>query len=91
MELAKITSKGQITIPIRIREQLNLKEGDKVAFVKDGNKIVIENPTKFAIYEARKAFERLAEELGLESEEELVSLVKEVRKEFQVKNNENND
>ena len=30
MELAKITSKGQITIPIAIRKILNLKDGDKV-------------------------------------------------------------
>ena len=33
MELAKITSKGQITFPISIRRILNLKDGDKVAFI----------------------------------------------------------
>ena len=30
MEIAKITSKGQITIPIAIRKLLGVKEGDKV-------------------------------------------------------------
>ena len=29
MELAKITSKGQITLPISIRRALKLKDGDK--------------------------------------------------------------
>jgi len=29
MELARISSKGQITIPVDIRKKLNLKEGDK--------------------------------------------------------------
>lgn len=32
VEIAKITSKGQITIPNRIRKLLNLKEGASVAF-----------------------------------------------------------
>jgi AbrB family looped-hinge helix DNA binding protein len=31
MEVSRITSKGQITIPKAIRERLNLAEGDKVA------------------------------------------------------------
>ena len=34
MELAKITPKGQITIPIEIRKKLGIKDGDKVAFRK---------------------------------------------------------
>ena len=40
MELARITSKGQITIPVRIRKKLNLKEGDKVIFIEEGDKII---------------------------------------------------
>lgn len=32
MELAKVTSKGQITIPIEIRKKLGIKEGSKVLF-----------------------------------------------------------
>lgn len=33
MNAAKLTSKGQITIPASVRERLALKAGDKVAFV----------------------------------------------------------
>jgi len=37
MGLAKVMSKGEVTIPINIRKKLNLKEGDKVVFIeKDG-------------------------------------------------------
>ncbi len=32
----RITSKGQVTIPIAVREQLGLREGDQVEFVVDG-------------------------------------------------------
>ena len=60
MELAKITSKGQITIPIEVRKKLNLKAGDKVAFITEDNKIIMENSTRLAIKEAQKAFEGLS-------------------------------
>ena len=37
---AKITSKGQITIPKKIRELLDLSDGDYVVFYYDENKNV---------------------------------------------------
>jgi len=81
VELAKITAKGQITLPVQIRKRLNLKEGDKVLFLEKGGEIIITNPTKLAILEAQAAFVGLAEELGLESEEDVVRLCKEIRRE----------
>ena len=33
MELAKVTSKGQVTIPVEIRKKLGIKNGDKVLFI----------------------------------------------------------
>lgn len=33
MSEAKVTSKGQITLPKNIREHLDVKEGDKVEFI----------------------------------------------------------
>ena len=35
MEVATMTSKGQITIPVAVRKQLNLEQGDKVVFNDD--------------------------------------------------------
>ena len=86
MELAKITTKGQITLPVQIRKKLNLKDGDKVLFMEKDGKIIIDNPTKLAILEAQEAFAGLAEELGLKTEEDVVKLCKEVRKEMLEKN-----
>lgn len=34
---AKVTSKGQITLPSRVRERLNVGPGDKVVFVERGD------------------------------------------------------
>jgi AbrB family looped-hinge helix DNA binding protein len=33
----RITSKGQVTVPIDVRQQLGLHEGDEVEFIVDGN------------------------------------------------------
>jgi AbrB family looped-hinge helix DNA binding protein len=80
MELAKITSKGQITLPIGIRRKLCLKDGDKVAFIEMDNQIVVANPISIAIKNVQEAFAGEAERLGLKDEEDVAALVKEVRK-----------
>jgi len=90
MELAKITTKGQITLPINIRRKLNLKDGDKVAFIEQDGEYKIINPTKLAILEAQNAFAGLADELGLKSEEDVINLCKQVRKDMWEKNNADN-
>ena len=41
MELAKVTSKGQITIPIEIRKKLGIKNGDKILFVEELQEVQI--------------------------------------------------
>lgn len=43
MEIAKMTSKGQLTVPKAVREKLNLKTGSKVVFVKKGDDVVVQN------------------------------------------------
>jgi AbrB family looped-hinge helix DNA binding protein len=80
MELAKITSKGQITLPITIRKKLHLKDGDKVAFIELDNQIVLANPISIAIKNIQEAFAGEAERLGLKDEGDVVALVKETRK-----------
>ena len=34
-----VTRKGQVTIPIEIRRAMGLKEGDSIAFVRDGESV----------------------------------------------------
>lgn len=83
MELAKVMSKGQVTIPINIRKKLNLKEGDKIIFIeKDGN-MIIANSAMIALQKIQSSFVGEAERLGLEIEEDVVDLVKEVKRETQ--------
>lgn len=37
----KISSKGQVTIPQRVRVKLGLRPGDRVDFVEEGGRIVV--------------------------------------------------
>lgn len=41
----RMTSKGQVTIPIEIREQLGLEPGDELIFTLDGSAIRVERGT----------------------------------------------
>ena len=45
MELAKITARGQTTIPKRIREAANLDEGDVIAFDIEGGHLLVHKVT----------------------------------------------
>jgi len=82
MEVAKITTRGQVTIPIDIRRKLGVREGDKIVFVEDAGRIVVANATKIAFAELRGAFAGEAERLGLKDEQDVVAMVDEVRAEM---------
>ncbi len=85
MELAKITSKGQITIPVDIRRKLGVKEGDKVLFIEEAGKVYILNASMEAIKEAQAAFAGEAERAGLKNEDDVVAMIKQLRRERTVK------
>jgi AbrB family looped-hinge helix DNA binding protein len=85
MELAKVTSKGQVTIPIEIRKKLGIKNGDKVLFMEDSGRIYMMNSSMNALCEAQKAFVGEAERLGLENDDDVMDMVKELREESVVK------
>ena len=47
IDTAKVMSKGQVTIPKRIRELLDLQNGDYVTFVVNKDKVQIQNSKTF--------------------------------------------
>ena len=77
MELAKVTTKGQITIPKSIRDMLNIKDGSKIIFIQRGNDIIIKNSAMIALEKIQDAFDGEAERLGLEDEEDVAEMIKE--------------
>lgn len=81
MELAKVTSKGQVTIPIEIRKKLGIKNGDKILFVEESGRIYMMNSSMDALLEAQKAFAGEAERLGLKDDDDVMAMIKELREE----------
>ena len=44
---AKVTSKGQVTVPKAVRDALGIKEGDEVVFRVEGNRALLARTPKF--------------------------------------------
>ena len=80
MNLAKLSSNGQITVPIEIRRALGLKSGDKILFFeKPDGEVVITNASTNAIRKAQRAFEGAADSMGVKNEDDVQELIDEVR------------
>ena len=80
MNLAKISSNGQITVPIEIRRLLKLKEGDKILFIqRENGEVVIDNASATAILKAQKAFDGVAENLENPNEDDIQAWVNKER------------
>jgi AbrB family looped-hinge helix DNA binding protein len=51
---AKITSKGQITVPLKVRQAVGVKEGDSLVFEQNGGEMVVRpkrKESRFAKYQ----------------------------------------
>ena len=78
---AKVLPKGQITIPKDIREQLSINIGDRLTLVCDGDRLFLMNSAVFALKEFQKAMKGQAEKAGLTSDEDVVELLMQMRRE----------
>lgn len=81
MQTAKITSKGQITLPLPIRKSLNLSEGDRVAFIEKDGRYELVNSNCLAFERVREAFDGEAEKLGIKNIDDVVDIIKSMRNE----------
>ena len=81
MDIARLSSKGQLTIPIEIRKKLSLKEGDKVVFFEQGGNIIIQNSNRLAFEDFQRGMAGAAEEAGITSEQDVVDFVNDIRRE----------
>ncbi len=82
MEIAKISSKGQITLPKLVRERLHLGAGDKVFFFEDREGYRIENAAEVAFRHVEEGFQGAAAEAGFVRECDLQYYAKDIRNEL---------
>ena len=90
MELAKVTSNGQITIPSSIRRRLKIKDGDKVLFLESNDGVLMFNSSVVALKQIQKDMKGEADKTGLLTEDDVVALCRDVRKELSGERNANN-
>lgn len=81
-EEAKLTSKGQITIPKSIRTTLGLKPGKRVIFIPEGREVVMMPKVKESLKDLERIRKELEEEGGLITEKEFKQMIKEGKKEW---------
>ncbi|MCH8069566.1 MAG: AbrB/MazE/SpoVT family DNA-binding domain-containing protein [Candidatus Marinimicrobia bacterium] len=62
-KIIKVTNKGQISLPIKIREMLNIEQGDELIVIKSDNSIVLKKVKKDDFSDLLKHSEKVAEEL----------------------------
>ena len=67
MQQAKVTFKGQITIPKAVREALDIRKGDSITFQIDGDQAVLKPLKKKPLVEFFGAFPTKRPYPGLEA------------------------
>ena len=78
---AKVMAKGQVTIPKDVREVLGVTSGDRISFIVEGNSVRIVNSAIYAMQVLQSEMAGEAEKAGLTSDDDVMSLVKEMRNE----------
>lgn len=79
---AKLTSKGQITIPKSIRIRLGLKPGKRVIFIPEGKDVVMKPKVKDSLLGLEEIRTELEKEGKLFTEREIKQMMKESKKEW---------
>jgi bifunctional DNA-binding transcriptional regulator/antitoxin component of YhaV-PrlF toxin-antitoxin module len=79
---AEIKSRGQLTIPKKIRVMSRLEEGQVVSIIPVGDSVII-TPKKLELDEARREIKKVLKAAGLSAEDLLVGLKEEREKLYQ--------
>ncbi len=78
---ARVMSKGQVTIPKKVRLALGIDVGDRVTFVVDGGQVRVVNSAIYALEKFQKQMAGKAEAAGFTSEEDIASWITQSRRE----------
>ncbi len=79
---AEIKSRGQLTIPKKIRDMSHLEEGQTVSIIPVGDSVII-TPKRLGLDEARREIKKILKASGLSPEDLLLGLKEEREKVYQ--------
>ncbi len=69
IEMGKISSRGQVAIPLDIRESLGLNDGVKVLFFADNDTLLIKKVTEQSFAELTKPLKEAAQKAGMKEKD----------------------
>ena len=78
-----VSSKGQVIIPLDIRKKMNIDLGSQVALIYENDKVFIVNPAIYAMEKFQSEMTGEWEKAGINSEEDLEALCREIRAEVE--------
>jgi len=76
---AKVMAKGQITLPKDIRLALGVDTGDRVTLIVKEDQVIMMNSAIYAMRMLQLGMAGEAERIGVQTEEDVVQLIKELR------------
>ncbi len=77
IETGKVSARGQVAIPVEIRQKMRLKEGQKIIFVLAGDTLLVKKVEDLSWEQITKPFREAKKKI---KEEEVVDLVHQLRK-----------
>ncbi len=77
---ARVMSKGQVTIPKKVRAALGIDVGDRVTFIVDGSQVRVVNSAIYALEMFQKQMKGEAEKAGFFSEEDIAEWITQSRR-----------
>ena len=78
---ARVLEGGLIAVPKEVLQAIGVTVGDYVSFIVEGATARIEKPAILAMKELQREMEGEAERLGFKSEEDAMTVIKEIRSE----------
>jgi AbrB family looped-hinge helix DNA binding protein len=80
MNLVRLSTNSQITVPAQIRKLLGLRSGDKILlFQNKSGEVVLGNASAGALHKVQNAMKGVTKQLDLRDEDDVQKLVEEVR------------
>ena len=78
---ARVMSKGQVTIPKKVRNALGIQTGDRVTFIVENNEVKVVNSAVYALQRFQAQMQREGEKAGLFTDEDVAAWITEGRRE----------
>ncbi|MFH1133221.1 MAG: AbrB/MazE/SpoVT family DNA-binding domain-containing protein [Nanoarchaeota archaeon] len=78
IDMARVSSRGQVAIPSQIREALGLEEGNKLVFIFDGENLIIKKASAETFLSVTEPLRNARKKIN---ESEVVDLIHRIRNE----------